>query len=125
MPDGSIAEDGTPIRVVNEAGQDVSAQVSSFDANGELVTQVFVKGGKASGDVSCIMRYDAAWATEDPARPNVRVLLAVDPLRTGEMTGSRLCTLSAGLGNPRFGPAPRGNCVRQIVVNDAATRTSR
>jgi hypothetical protein len=124
MPDGSITENGTPIRVVNEAGQDVSGQIV-FDSHGQLVTQVFVKGGKASGDVSCIMRYDVAWATEDPARPQVRVVLAVGSAGTGEMTGSRLCTGSAGLGNTRFGPAPRGNCVRQIVVNDDATRTSR
>lgn len=125
--DGRITEDGTPIMVVDERGQDLSGQLAFPGPGGTLSLPVYVKGGVASGDVSCVMRYDDAVALKDSANPGVRILLSPDMWNTGEVTGYRLCSDKAptGLNVNRFGAATRGRCSAQIVVNDSAQRTSR
>jgi hypothetical protein len=126
---GTVLQNGTPIRVLDEAGAEISAKLTVNSLGKMNIGDV---GGRSSGDVGCVMRYDAANAYRIPGRPDDRVRLG--PGDPPEQIGGGLCRSPAATGNNvsppgRFGAADvsknRGNCAGQIVVRDNATRTDR
>jgi hypothetical protein len=79
------------------------------------------RGGKASGVVDCVMRYDNANVFTVPDRPRDRFLSGEEPVGMG------LCEKAEGTdfnapGQPllRYGNAQRGNCRHQFCVRDDA-----
>jgi hypothetical protein len=79
--------------------------------------------GQHSGQENCIMRYPDGNAYESRNSPDVRFI----PDSGQWVKRSTLCTSPVGTGinagdhapQPRYGDATKGNCLEQIVVNDA------
>ncbi|MCX6624400.1 MAG: hypothetical protein NTY38_25735 [Acidobacteria bacterium] len=125
------AYEGTPIRVLTEAGLDVTERwkaITRLQENGRIKLNVGVDQGEHSGHGFCIARYNNSQAYVSRADKSIRYKVA-------ENHGISLCNSPAGTGvndsdhNPqsRYGAADpkRGDCLHQILVNDLVTAPSR
>lgn len=122
----------TEILVRNEEGDDCTdviieeaLAIQALPAPGNrLKYQMGVDHGQHSGDDNCVMRYDDAQTFIYRILPQHRFINFTEPV------GKELCASGEGTGvnhkdrvsmQPRYGPAlaGRGDCVHQILVNDA------
>lgn len=115
------ANPGVTINVFDAQGRPVAVESLNFDDEGVLYLYVGERGGKASGVVDCVMRYDNANVFTIPERPRDRFLSGEEPVGLG------LCDSAVGTdfnapGTPllRYGNARRGNCRHQFCVRDDA-----
>ncbi len=125
---GDVHGPDGPIQVFDEGGRNITTLLTRGNSL-NVGLQVHEPGGRASGDVGCVMRYDNTHAYRVAGKPDVRVRLG--PVDPPEVVGGGLCSSAAATATNvapgRMGAADgkRGNCASQIVVNDAATRTDR
>jgi hypothetical protein len=122
---GIIWEGAVKIRVLDSSGKDISGMVTFPTIVGPLAMKtvtLYNWQGLASGDVSCVMRYETGQAYIPRGAPGDRVLLL--PKEMEMEIGGGLCTSPAATGTNltpgRWGPCAdhRGNCAGQIHVSD-------
>ncbi|HJU84107.1 MAG TPA: hypothetical protein VJ600_07835 [Holophagaceae bacterium] len=126
---GDLTGAGTPIRILRADGTDATAAfIAKRSAlGGEKALgqkqSIGVKNGQASGDDTCMMRYDRNSAYLMPGHPEVRIL--VQPSSNPEPVGFTICKQSQGTGinapppsSSRYGDATRGRCSDQVRVSD-------
>ena len=128
MASGAVIENGTtPVTLLNEAGGDASRLLPELTPT---TVKLGLMNDQHSGNDNCVMRYDDAHGYKPEAGPaNARYY------PPSESAGFGLCSSGAGTGinNPdrdpqsRYGDAAsgRGNCLGQILVNDAAAAPRR
>jgi hypothetical protein len=132
QPDGRMLSSATnnggggSVAVLTE--QNTSA-ASFFPVGVPTKVVVGVPNDPHTGDDTCVMRYDDAVAHISHSNPTV---LYYHP---GEYAGFSICTSPAGTGinapdwqpEPRYGDAApgRGNCIKQILVNDGVAAPGR
>jgi hypothetical protein len=127
----AAAQQGAAITVREESGRDVTPRyLEPLSAPGVQRWKVWVgrPGGQHSGHENCVMRYDCAMAYVSQSAADVRYVVT-------EPVGQSLCGSPNGTGvndpgrspQSRYGAAGagRGNCLSQILVNDAANAQQR
>jgi hypothetical protein len=126
LPTGVVLENGTtPVTLRDEAGADASVRLPELTV---VPVNLGVANDPHTGDDSCVMRYDDAHGYYPDAGPP-----AVRYFTPTETAGTGLCAQSEGTGvnepgrqpQPRYGNAVRGNCVGQLLVNDAIAAPKR
>ena len=108
---------GTPIYLYKEVGGTVDPNAP--EALAGFILWVGKKHGEHSGDTDCVMRYDCAHVYFSDTG---RYVAFGNP----EKNGLSLCKDAKGTGvnqddhapEPRYGNAGKGNCKKQICVND-------
>jgi hypothetical protein len=120
--------EGVEIRVLTEAGADQTDVYAN--AVGTTGGPVWIgrKQGQHSGFENCLMRYDNSNAYVSDADSKVRYSVR-------EPVGHALCNTASGTGvnepgrlpQARYGEASagRGNCLQQLLVNDAVAAPRR
>lgn len=127
-----IFEEGVAVRIMDEREVDITSRVIRALEKAEGQQQEVYIGkirGEHSGADSCIMRYDCAFTYTNLKRTIYRVT------NFKEKAGFNLCATTEGTGvndpdhtpSTRYGPAAqnRGDCLHQILVNDAVPAPSR
>jgi hypothetical protein len=109
---------GAPIRLIRESTNYVFRGDEPGFVTGFLLW-IGCRQGQHSGDTDCVMRYVCAGAYLSPSGDyylsddveQIGLKMCENPVGTGVNKSDRLP-------RPRFGDASRGNCQKQICVND-------
>jgi hypothetical protein len=117
---------GTPIRVFNEDGQDVTLVfIQDAAAEGLQKNWQGVDAGQHSGDVKCVMKYFMSTNYISKADRSVRYWAeeyAGDGMTdTGTGTDTNDPNRKTPQSRYSSAAAPRGQCLSQLCVNDALT----
>jgi len=90
---GVLQQDGVPITVLDESGNDITARLEASARKGNNERNLGVKGGQHSGVEDCVMRYDIAETYIDDKDPKIRRMFG-----GYEKVSAGLCSRKSGSG---------------------------